>query len=69
MAEWACWLANKSPPWAAYCALMAGRLVALDKCPGTRPVGIGEIFCRLWAKLVLRSAGDQAKAACGNLQL
>eukprot|EP00957_Ditylum_brightwellii_P170001 12939332-Ditylum_brightwellii.AAC.1 len=61
MAEWACWLANNSPPWAAYRALMACRLVALDKCPGTRPVGIGEIFCRL--------AGDQAKAVCSNLQL
>eukprot|EP00957_Ditylum_brightwellii_P142172 10831839-Ditylum_brightwellii.AAC.1 len=49
MAEWACWLANESPPWAAYCALMAGRLVALDKCPGTRPVRIEEIFRRLRA--------------------
>ena len=30
------------PPWAAYCALMACRLVALDKRPGVRPVGIGK---------------------------
>eukprot|EP00957_Ditylum_brightwellii_P141607 10788013-Ditylum_brightwellii.AAC.1 len=48
---------------------MACRLVALDKCPSTRPVGIGKIFRCLWAKLVLWKAGDQAKTACGNLQL
>eukprot|EP00957_Ditylum_brightwellii_P202906 15332335-Ditylum_brightwellii.AAC.1 len=48
---------------------MACRLVALDKCPGTRPVGIGEAYQWLWAKLVLQKAGDQAKTACGNLQL
>ena len=61
MAAWAEWLANESPPWAAYRALMACRLVALDKCPGVRPVGIGEIMRRFLAKLVLRSVGSQAK--------
>ena len=35
------WMANSSSPWAAYRALMACRLVALDKRPGVRPVGIG----------------------------
>ena len=34
------WMANSSPHWAAYRALMACRLVALDKRPGVRPVGI-----------------------------
>lgn len=38
------WIANSNPPWAAYRALMACRLVALDKQPGVRPVGIGEIY-------------------------
>jgi hypothetical protein len=31
------WLSNAFPPWAAYQGLMAGRLVALDKCPDVRP--------------------------------
>jgi len=53
MASWTNWLANETPPWPAYHALMAGRLVALDKQPGVRPVGIGEIYCRLMAKCVL----------------
>eukprot|EP00957_Ditylum_brightwellii_P077929 5923125-Ditylum_brightwellii.AAC.1 len=48
---------------------MACRLVALDKEPGTRPVGVGEILCRLIAKLVIRATGDEAKVACGNVQL
>ena len=48
---------------------MAFRLVALDKRPGVRPVGIGETLRRALAKLVMRAAGEQAKMACGNLQL
>ena len=36
------WLGNGRPPWAAYWALMSARLIALDKQPGTRPVGVGE---------------------------
>ena len=57
------------PPWAAYGALMACRLVVLDKRPRVRPLGIGETLNRALAKLVMRAAGDQAKTACGNLQL
>ena len=69
LASLAEWLANTSPPWAAYRALMAARLVALDKCPGVRPVGIGEIVRRLLAKCVLNVVGSQATAAAGNLNL
>lgn len=69
LAEMAEWLANDSPPWAAYRALMTGRIVALDKCPGVRPVGVGETFFRLMAKCVLLVAGDDATAACGVHQL
>ena len=63
------WMANSSPPWSDYCALMACCLVALDKRPGVHPVGIGEMLRRALAKLVMRAAGDQAKMACGNFQL
>ena len=48
---------------------MACRLIALDKRPWVRPVGIGEMLRRAIAKLVIRTAGDQAKAVCGSLQL
>ena len=63
------WIYNFSPPWAAYCALMSCRLVALDKQPGVHPVGIGETLRRALDKLVKRASGDQAKTAYGNLQL
>lgn len=48
---------------------MACRLVALDKLPGVRPVGIGEIYRRLMAKCVLKGIGHQVTTACGNLNL
>ena len=48
---------------------MACGLVARDKSPGVRPVGIRETLCRDLAKLVMRAAGDQAKTVCGNFQL
>ena len=63
------WLSNTHPPWAAYRAMMACRLVALDKQPGVRPLGIGEIFRRLLAKCVLSVIGTQATVACGNFNL
>ena len=62
-------MANSSRPWSAYCALMACRLVTLDKRTGVQPVGIGKTIRRALAKLVIRTAGDQAKKGGGNLQL
>lgn len=68
MACWTEWLANGNPPFPAICALMAGRLVALDKQPGVRPIGIGEVFRQLMAKTNVRLTGYQA-TACGNFNL
>jgi hypothetical protein len=48
---------------------MACRLVALDKSPGVRPVGIGEVYRRLLAKCLLEAVGHTATAAAGNLNL
>ena len=61
-------MANPFLPWAAYRALMECRLVALDKSPGVRLVGIGDAPTGI-AKLVMRAAGYQSKMSCGNLQL
>ena len=69
VARLADFMAYAFPPWAAHCASMACRLVALDKRSGVRPVGIGETLRRALAKLVMRAAGDQAKTSCGNLHL
>ena len=35
------WLANGSPPWTAYCEFMSGRMIALERYLGVRPVGVG----------------------------
>ena len=43
--------------------------MALDKRPRVRPIGIGETLRRALVKLIMRAAGDQAKRACGNLQI
>ena len=48
---------------------MACHLVALDKIPRVRPVGIGETLLLALSKLLMRAAGDQANTACGNLQM
>jgi hypothetical protein len=57
------------PAMAAYQALMAGCLVALDKCPGVCPIGIGKIWWRLTAKVALLSSGSNVKKLCRIDQL
>ena len=65
IARLAKWLSNDNPPWTAYRALMAGRLIALDKNPGVRPIAIGEVLRRLIAKCLLSLAKVEAQEACG----
>ncbi len=49
--------------------LTACRLVALDKCPGVRPVGIGETIRRIIAKAILHIIGPEIQEAAGPSQL
>ena len=58
------WLSNGSPPWAAYCAFMSGRLIALDKQPGVQTVDIGEMWRCIFAMIVLKITGPEATMAC-----
>jgi hypothetical protein len=48
---------------------MAGRILAIDKCPGIQRIGIGETWRRAIAKCVLHVAGKGAKESCGINQL
>ena len=48
-------------------AFVACRLVPLDKCPGVRPIGIGEVP-RI-AKVILKVVGGDVEDAAGPLQL
>ena len=69
MALWAEWMSNESPPWAAIRATQAKGVSPLDNQPGVRPIHVGEIYQRLWAKQNIASSGESAKVACGNVQL
>ena len=62
-------LSNESLPWAAYHAFMSGWLIALDKKPGIRPVGVGETRQRLFSKIVLKVTGPGETMACQDDQL
>ena len=63
------WLSNDYPPWAAYRAMTWSRLVGLDKCPGVRPIGKGDILRRLLCKTLLIVVGKEATRAYGTDQL
>ena len=49
--------------------LTAGRLIPLDKNPGVRPIGVGEVLRRLIAKAIIRLVRHHIQAAAGALQL
>ena len=69
MAHWTEHLANIIPSWVTYMTTMASHLLVTDKIPWVRPFGIGEIYYQLWAKLVIKDCGSEAKIPCGTLQL
>jgi hypothetical protein len=52
-----------------YHMLMAGRLVALDKCPGVWSIGVGETWWQAITKSVLLMTGKDVKVSCGIDQL
>ena len=50
-------------------AYVACRLVPLDKQPGVRPIGIGEVVRRILGKAILQIVGSAVESAVGCLQL
>ena len=50
-------------------ALVACRLIPLDKCPGVRPIGIGETARRIIAKAIMRVARADITHAVGSIQV
>ena len=62
------WLANGYPPWVVYRAIIWCRLVGLDKCPGVRPTGIGDIIRRLLCNILLVFIGNIFSRVYGIVQ-
>ena len=50
-------------------AFVACRLIALDKCPGIRPIGIGEVIWRITCKAIALVAKSDILEAVGVSQL
>ena len=50
----------------AYCAC---RLIPLDKRPGVRPIGVGEVLRRIIGKTVMRITGHDLQQVAGSSQL
>ena len=49
-------------------AYVACRLIPLNKNPGVRPIGIGEVPRRIIAKAILKAIGEDVKLAAGPIQ-
>ena len=49
--------------------LVACRLIPLDKCPGVRPIAIGEVSRRIIAKSIMRVVKSDVTQAAGSLQV
>ena len=49
--------------------ILANRLIALDKCPGVRPIGIGDTARRIIAKATLTVIKEDILDAAGGLQM
>ena len=62
-------LLNSIVPWEDISALVANCLIALDKCPGVRPIGIGETLRRVVGKAVCYATRVDVELACGSDQL
>ena len=62
-------LANTIVPWNQVRALVSNRLIALDKCPGVRPIGVGETLRRVVGKAVCMATRIDIEDLCGVDQL
>ena len=48
-------------------ALLSCRLIALDKDPGVRPIGVCEVVRRIMAKAILKITGGDVQDAAGSI--
>ena len=68
MANFVLLISTQSLEEGSLAPFLACRLIALDKRPGVRPIGINEVICRIVTKTFLRVVGDDVEEVCGFLQ-
>ena len=61
--------ANSMVGWKSVRALMASQMIGLDKSPGVRPIGIGEVLRRILGKAMALATGMDVEDICGADQL
>ena len=61
---WSVWPVNQNQPWAVYWAYMSCCLIVLNKITGVRLLVVGEMWCCLLTKCVLKAKGSEATHAC-----
>uniref|UniRef100_A0A1X7UQH3 Uncharacterized protein n=1 Tax=Amphimedon queenslandica TaxID=400682 RepID=A0A1X7UQH3_AMPQE len=69
IASLSCTMANDFVTWKLFKALLANRLIALNKNPGVRPIGIGETLRRIIGKAICYATRDDVEVMCGTEQL
>ena len=62
-------LANSIVPWSDIRGFVASRLIALDKNPGVRPIGVGESLRRIVGKAITSLTKCDIEDVCGVSQL
>ena len=48
---------------------MASRLIPLNKMPGLRPIGVGEVLRRIIGKIVMSTLKSDVVKSCANSQM
>lgn len=69
LASCACRLASSSVDPVSLEAFLACRLMPLDKQPGVRPIGIGEVVRRIIGKAILKYVSASIQQSVGCLQM
>ena len=59
-------LCNSIIPWDNIRALLASCLIALDKCPGAHPIGVGETLRCIAGKAICSVTRFDASVVCGS---
>ena len=50
-------------------AFLANQLISLDKTPGLRPIGVGEVLLRIAGKVIVSHRKEDVTQSIGSMQV